>query len=203
MSAFDEEGWRETCDRADGAAKKKKQERRDLYEVLGVKRDATIEQIKKAFLKLAKKWHPDANPGNESECAEHFKEANEAYEILTDPKQREAYDKFGFGTRNLGATKQQRKEGGGGGWEDLLRALLEKVAETLVRLARENAELFHDEDLQPYAYAKVGGHRETYHVRGRAFELWLRQTLFQQGQGQRECLRDDGGAGHYHNVCRL
>jgi hypothetical protein len=180
MSAFDEEGWRETCDRADGAAKKKKkQERRELYKVLGVSRDATPEQIKKAFIKLAKKWHPDRNPGKESECAEHFREANEAYEILSDPEQRSAYDKYGFSARNLGATKQQRKEGGGG-WEDLLRALFEKIADQLVRIAREQSELFHDEDLEPYAHAKVGGHRETYHVRGRSFQMWLRERYFQE-----------------------
>jgi energy-coupling factor transporter ATP-binding protein EcfA2 len=179
MSTFDENIWRETCDRADSA--KKERERRDLYDVLGVSRDATPEQLKKTFIKLVKKWHPDRNPDNKDESTEHFKEISEAYEILRDPEQRAAYDKYGFSARNLGATKQQRKEGNGSdGWEELLRALFEKIAEQLVRLARENADLFHDADSEPYAHAKVAGHRETYYVRGRPFSLWLRQLYFKK-----------------------
>jgi curved DNA-binding protein CbpA len=182
MSAFDEEGWREKCDRADGAAKKKKkQERCDLYDVLGVSRDATPEQIKKAFIKLVKKWHPDRNPDNKDECTECFKEIIEAYEILKDPAQRSDYDKFGFRARNLGATKQQREENGGGdGFADLLAALLAKIADLLVAIARKESDLFHDADNEPYPYAKVGAHRETYHVRSRDFGLWLRQRYFQK-----------------------
>jgi hypothetical protein len=176
MSTFDAEDWREQCERADAEQKRKRaDERRDLYEVLGVSRDATPEQLKKAFIKLVKKWHPDRNPDKKDECTRRLVEINEAYGILKDPEQRADYDKFGFNARNLGATKQQRKQGA---WEDLLRALFEKVAEALVRLARENAELFCDADLQPYAHAKVGSHRETYYVRSRAFELWLRQLYF-------------------------
>jgi len=68
--------------------------KRDYYEVLGVNRDASEEEIKKAYRKLAMKWHPDRNPDN-PKAEEHFKEAKEAYEVLTDAQKRPAYDQFG------------------------------------------------------------------------------------------------------------
>ena len=68
--------------------------KRDYYEVLGVNRDASEEDIKKAYRKLAMKWHPDRNPDN-PKSEEHFKEAKLAYEILSDAKKRGAYDQFG------------------------------------------------------------------------------------------------------------
>ncbi|MDO8931080.1 MAG: molecular chaperone DnaJ [Rhodocyclaceae bacterium] len=68
--------------------------KRDYYEVLGINRDAPAEEIKKAYRKLAMKHHPDRNPDN-PKAEEHFKEAKEAYEILSDAKKRAAYDQFG------------------------------------------------------------------------------------------------------------
>jgi molecular chaperone DnaJ len=68
--------------------------KRDYYEVLGVNRDAQDEEIKKAYRKLAMKYHPDRNPDN-PKAEEHFKEAKEAYEILSDANKRSAYDQFG------------------------------------------------------------------------------------------------------------
>jgi molecular chaperone DnaJ len=68
--------------------------KRDYYEVLGVNRDAPEEELKKAYRKLAMKWHPDRNPDN-PKAEEHFKEAKEAYEILADGSKRAAYDQFG------------------------------------------------------------------------------------------------------------
>jgi DnaJ family protein A protein 2 len=66
-----------------------------FYDRLGVKPDATESEIKKAFYKLAQKWHPDKNPDNKLEAEEKFKEINEAYEVLSDKSKRETYDKFG------------------------------------------------------------------------------------------------------------
>jgi molecular chaperone DnaJ len=69
--------------------------KRDYYEVLGVQKNATKDDIKKAYRKLAIQYHPDKNPGNK-EAEEKFKEATEAYEILGDDKKKQAYDQFGF-----------------------------------------------------------------------------------------------------------
>ena len=71
-------------------------EKRDYYEVLGVNKNATDEELKKAYRKLAKKYHPDANPNNRKEAEEKFKELNEAYETLSNPQKRKMYDQFGF-----------------------------------------------------------------------------------------------------------
>ena len=69
-------------------------EKRDYYEVLGVKKDATAEEIKKAYRKLTKENHPDLHPGDKA-CEERFKEVNEAYEILSDEEKRKKYDQYG------------------------------------------------------------------------------------------------------------
>ncbi|MDR1286612.1 MAG: molecular chaperone DnaJ [Treponema sp.] len=69
--------------------------KRDYYEVLGVQKNASIDDIKKAYRRLALQYHPDKNPGNK-EAEEKFKEAAEAYEILSDDQKRQTYDQFGF-----------------------------------------------------------------------------------------------------------
>ena len=74
---------------------------KDYYSILGVTRDASDDDLKKSYRKLALKWHPDKNKSPEAE--EKFKEVSEAYEILSDPKKREIFDKYGEdGLRNGG-----------------------------------------------------------------------------------------------------
>ncbi|NPA74799.1 MAG: molecular chaperone DnaJ [Euryarchaeota archaeon] len=68
---------------------------KDYYEILGVSRDASKDEIKRAYRKLAKKYHPDLNPDNKEEAEEKFKEISEAYEVLMDDKKREIYDRYG------------------------------------------------------------------------------------------------------------
>ena len=70
-------------------------EKRDYYEVLGLQKGASDDEIKKAFRKMALKYHPDKNPGDKA-AEEKFKEANEAYEVLSDPDKKSKYDRFGF-----------------------------------------------------------------------------------------------------------
>ncbi len=71
-------------------------QKRDYYEVLGVNKNSSEDEIKRAFRRLAKKYHPDANPDNKKEAEEKFKEVNEAYEVLSDPQKKQMYDQFGF-----------------------------------------------------------------------------------------------------------
>ena len=68
--------------------------KRDYYEVLGVEKTASVEEIKKAYRKKAIQYHPDKNPGDK-QAEENFKEAAEAYDVLSDPQKRQRYDQFG------------------------------------------------------------------------------------------------------------
>ena len=88
--------------------------KRDYYEVLGVDKSASEDEIKKAYRKIAIKYHPDRNPGDK-EAEEKFKEAAEAYNILHDPKTRQQYDQFGFNGPNMGGGF-----GGFGGFESTM-----------------------------------------------------------------------------------
>src|SRR5262245_39004826 len=74
---------------------------RDFYETLGVKRDASEDEIKKAYRKLARQYHPDRNPGDKQAEAS-FKEVQEAYDVLSDKKRRTQYDQFGFAGPHAG-----------------------------------------------------------------------------------------------------
>jgi molecular chaperone DnaJ len=79
--------------------------KRDYYEVLGVQRTATDAEMKASYRKLAMKWHPDRNPGDK-DCEHHFKEINEAYDVLKDEQKRAAYDRFGHAAFEQGGTGQ-------------------------------------------------------------------------------------------------
>ena len=99
-------------------------EKRDYYEVLGLQKGASEEEIKKAFRKMAMKYHPDKNPGNK-EAEEKFKEVNEAYSVLSDPDKKSKYDRFGHagvdpnGMGGAGGFGGFGGAGGFGGFEDI------------------------------------------------------------------------------------
>lgn len=95
-------------------------EKRDYYEVLGLKKGASEDEIKKAFKSMARKYHPDLHP-DDKEAAEKFKEINEAYEVLSDSEKRARYDQFGHAgvDPNYGGGAGAGGFGGFGGFGDV------------------------------------------------------------------------------------
>src|SRR5215472_1841611 len=101
---------------------------KDYYDVLGVSRTASADEIKKAFRKLARKYHPDVNPKDKT-AEEKFKDINEAYEVLSDPEKRKRYDQLGPNWKAgadftpppgwEGVRSGRGGFGAGGGWEDV------------------------------------------------------------------------------------
>src|SRR5688572_2082954 len=111
----------------------------DYYKILGVKRDASAEDVKKAFRKLAHQYHPDKSGGNEAK----FKEVNEAYQVLSDPEKRKQYDQFGrtfqgggpsgqgfggfdfgnFSSENFDFSGFAAEGGQASGWEDIFSGI--------------------------------------------------------------------------------
>ncbi len=83
----------------------------DYYKVLGVDQKASISEIKKAYRKLARQYHPDKNPSN-AEAEKKFKQANEAYTVLSDPEKRKKYDQYGKDWEHAEMYEQQRKQSG-------------------------------------------------------------------------------------------
>ena len=96
--------------------------KRDYYEVLGINRDASEEEIKKAYRKHAMKWHPDRNPDN-PKAEEHFKECKEAYEVLADANKRAAYDQFG----HAGVDPHAAGHGPGPGFGDIFSDIFSDI----------------------------------------------------------------------------
>ncbi len=96
--------------------------KKDYYEILGVKKSASAEEIRKAFRKLARKYHPDVNPGDKS-AEEKFKSLSEANEVLSDPKKRKIYDQVGFYSDNIDPAAAEAYARGGatgaGGFGDV------------------------------------------------------------------------------------
>ena len=86
--------------------------KRDYYEVLGIGKQADEKEIKKAYRKLAKKYHPDMNPGDKA-AEQKFKEVTEAYNVLSDPEKKKLYDQFGFAA--FDETGGARSSGAGAG----------------------------------------------------------------------------------------
>src|ERR1700722_16281046 len=88
--------------------------KKDYYEILGVKKSASADDIRKAFRKLARKYHPDVNPGDKA-AEEKFKTLSEANDVLSDPKKRKIYDQVGFYSDNIDpATAEAYARAGGG-----------------------------------------------------------------------------------------
>src|ERR1700728_4587636 len=93
--------------------------KKDYYEILGVKKTASAEEVRKAFRKLARKYHPDVNP-NDKKSEEKFKEISEANDVLSEEKKRKIYDQLGFYSDNIDPAAAEAAArgggGGGGGW---------------------------------------------------------------------------------------
>src|SRR6478609_744131 len=89
--------------------------KKDYYEILGVKKSASADDIRKAFRKLARKYHPDVNPGDKA-AEERFKNLSEANDVLSDPKKRKVYDQLGYYSDNIDpAAAEAYARGGQGG----------------------------------------------------------------------------------------
>jgi len=119
---------------------------KDYYNLLGVDRKATLAEIKKAYRKLARKYHPDLNPGDKTAEAK-FKEIQEAYSVLSDPKKRSQYDQFGFvGDRAPGAEQYQAYSSGFEGFDfsdfgtSSFRDIFENLFGTGARQAQQRVE---------------------------------------------------------------
>jgi curved DNA-binding protein len=162
---------------------------RDYYEVLGVPRNASEADIKKAYRKLARQYHPDRNPGDKQAEA-RFKEVQEAYEVLNDKTKRAQYDRFGFAGPGFGGQGPFRAEGGPSGFEfqginpEDLESILGAFGGGLggfadmfgrhtrgrARAARRPPESVEAEVAIPFLKAALGG-TVTLNVDGRAIDL--------------------------------
>src|SRR5437762_13849786 len=102
--------------------------KRDYYEVLGLSRGASDDEIKKAYRKVAMQWHPDRNPGN-AQAEAKFKEATEAYEVLRDAGQRARYDQFGHAATGGAGGGAQSYDFSGFDLADALRAFMREFGQ--------------------------------------------------------------------------
>jgi molecular chaperone DnaJ len=137
--------------------------KKDYYEVLGVERSASTDEIKKAYRKLALKYHPDKNPGDH-EAEEKFKEATEAYEVLRDEKKRSQYDQFGHAGMGGAGGAGGYDFGGGFDLSDALRAFMRDFG-----MGGGGFDFF--------GGSQGGGRRRAGRSRGRDLQIHLKLTL--------------------------
>lgn len=145
--------------------------KRDYYDVIGVKREATADEIKKAYRKLARQYHPDLHPGDKK-AEEQFKELQEAYDILSDQTKRDQYDRYGAaafeqaGAGARGRTYSWRNEGGpeasfdfgeGSGFEEMLGGLFGGRKGRRARFADMPGQDIETELKVPFKTAVLGG----------------------------------------------
>lgn len=154
--------------------------KRDYYQVLGVDKNAATEDVKKAYRKLAFKYHPDKNPGDK-QAEENFKEATEAYEVLNDPKKRSLYDQYGHAGLSGGAGGRGPFGGAGGygGFDlsDALRAFM-----------RDFGGFGGFEDMFGGRGSGAGGRRVR---KGRDLQLKVKLTLSEVAHGVEKQIRVD------------
>ncbi|WP_415954446.1 DnaJ C-terminal domain-containing protein [Streptomyces sp. KLOTTS4A1] len=162
---------------------------RDLYEVLGVSRSADAGEIQQAFRKLARKYHPDVNKSPEAE--ERFKDVNDAYSVLSDPKTRARYDRFGEDFRKIPEDYDERVGAGFGGFRDA------GGRDSRVRYARGGfgGQAGEDIDFEDLFGSFFGGGSPSGHVPGADQEAELPLTVEEAHRGGRRTVNLGGPAG--------
>jgi len=147
---------------------------RDYYEILGVSRNATEKELKEAYRRLVRKYHPDLNPNNREEAEKIFREINEAYEVLSDPEKRKLYDKYGHNWKNFSQFKdyeniyQRYNKGGQYSYRSKAAQDLEEILNEIFGRSKSSPfEFFFD---LSDVFNKSGGSKRTYSYSYNPFE---------------------------------
>ena len=127
--------------------------KRDYYEVLGLSKGASKEEIKRAYKKLSKKYHPDIN--KEADAEDKFKEIAEAYEVLSDDQKKAQYDQFGHAGMGQGAGFGGQDFGGFGGFEDIFSSFFGGGARRDPNAPRQGNDLHNQEQILRHAQLVV------------------------------------------------